>query len=287
MAGWRGVLHCGNNDQAKIWSIKANGEKKVRHGLRQCAICKKQFRVTVGTIFEDSHIPLNVWLAAWYLICGAKKGMSALQLKRHLWGDNKGSYKTAWFMAHRIRHAMQDKVFTEKLSGVVEVDETYVGGKAIGRGYQRRMENKTPVVTMVERGGKKRSVVIERVSGKTITPLIVKNVANNAVLVTDESSAYNNMHHVYDHREVKHMAKEYARKEKGIVVHTNTVEGSFALLKRGIVGSFHHVSRKHLPLYIAEFDFRWNHRKATDGERTVTGLRKAEGKRLTMNRISK
>ncbi len=109
--------HCGNGDQAKVWTIKPNGEKKVRHGLRQCAVCKKQFRVTVGTIFEDSHIPLNLWLVAWYLICGAKKGMSAKQLQRHL---GLGSYKSAWFMAHRIRHAMQDPVFNKQLSGTVE-----------------------------------------------------------------------------------------------------------------------------------------------------------------------
>ena len=279
--------HCGNKDEAKMWNIAANDEKKIRHGLRQCAVCKKQFRVTVGTIFEDSHVPLNLWLVAWYLICGAKKGMSALQLKRHLWGDNKGSYKTAWFMAHRIRHAMKDESFSTKLTGIVEADETYVGGKQRS-GHKGYSTNKTPVVTVVERGGQKRSVAIHghtsssKVTGKTLQNFVIQNVESSSVLVTDENPGYRHMKHVYDHRGVKHGAKEYARKEKDMVVHTNTVESSFSLLKRGIIGSFHHVSRKHLPLYAAEFDFRWNHRKSTDGERTVAALRKADGKRLRL-----
>lgn len=256
-----------------------------RAGLKQCAACKKQFRVTVGTIFEDSHIPLNTWLIAWFLMCGAKKGMSALQLKRHLWGDKKGSYKTAWFMAHRIRHTM-GQLFGNKLSGVVEADETYIGGYQKS-GRKGKSTNKSTVVTVVERGGSKRSVVLPaspsgNVSKKAIADFVLENVEPHSTLMTDESNAYRHMRHVYKHHGVKHTSGEYARNEGGMNVNTNTVEGSFSLLKRGIVGSFHHISKKHLPLYLAEFDYRWNTRKATDGERTVEALGKTGGKRLTM-----
>lgn len=270
--------HCGNNDQSKFWKIKGNEEKKVRVGLRQCAECKKQFRVTVGTIFEDSHIPLNLWLVAWYLMCGAKKGISAKQMQRHL---GLGSYKSAWFLCHRIRHAMQDPVFEGKLTGVVEVDETYVGGYQTAEDRKIK-DNKTPVVSLVERGGKKRSMVMKRVTSKNLQETIMNHVHHTATVVTDENNAYRYLHHAFDHRSVKHMANEYARREKDMVVHSNTVESSFSLLKRGVIGSFHHVSEQHLPLYLAEFDFRWNSRKDKDGKRTVEGLRKTAGKRLLM-----
>lgn len=270
--------HCKNNDQAKIWSIKASEEKKIRVGLRQCGVCKKQFRVTIGSIFEDSHIPLNIWLIAWYLICGAKKGMSALQLKRHL---GLGSYKTAWFMVHRIRKTMQDDIFSTKLSGTVEVDETYIGGRQKS-GRSGFSTNKSTVVTAVERGGQKRSVVMQKVTGTNLKQFVKENVMICSTVCTDDNNQYRGLEPKFTHKVVKHSAKEFARKEKGFNVHTNTVEGSFSLLKRGIVGSFHHVSRKHLPLYCAEFDFRWNHRKSTDGERTVAALARCGGKRLTM-----
>jgi transposase-like protein len=134
--------HCKNNDLTKIWKIKANPEKKIRAGLHRCASCNKEFTCTVGTIFEDSHIPLRKWLIAWYMICSSKKGISSLQLQRNL---NLGSYRTALFMSHRIRHAIKDPVFSDKLSGTVEVDETYIGGKKkfVGMGYRK---DKVPVV---------------------------------------------------------------------------------------------------------------------------------------------
>lgn len=276
--------HCKNADQSKFWKIAGNKEKKIRAGLRQCVECKKQFRVTVGTIFEDSHIPLNLWLVAWYLICGAKKGMSAKQLQRHL---GLGSYKSAWFMAHRIRHAMQDPMFSEPMKGTVEVDETYVGGKEkrsfdpVTLKMKTGFSNKTPVVSLVERNGKKRSFVM-RVTAKNVRQVINEHIDTSATVMTDESRLYPKVCDTHKHKSVNHRAKEYARKEGGDVIHTNTVESSFSLLKRGIIGSFHHVSRKHLHRYMAEFDFRWNHRKTTDGFRTVAGLRKIEGKRLLM-----
>jgi transposase-like protein len=269
--------HCSNNDKSKIYKRTANAESKVRVGLWECGACGKQFRATIGTIFEDSHIPLNKWLIAFYLICGAKKGMSAMQLQRHL---GLGSYKSAWFMAHRIRHAMQDPTFFGPLKGTVEVDETYVGGKTAGRGAAYK-GNKTPVVALVERGGNVRSMVMDHVTGTNLKAAVRQHVEEDSHVYTDEHGGYYGLDRTHGHKTVNHSKKEYARREMKLVVHTNTVEGYFSLLKRGVVGSFHHVSRKHLPLYLSEFDFRYNTRKQTDSERTVAALRKSQGKRLT------
>jgi transposase-like protein len=190
------------------------------------------------------------------------------------------SYKAAWFMAHRLRHAMSAGIFAGKLTGTVEVDETYVGGRTVGTGHGFK-GNKTPVVTIVERGGDKRSMVMERVTAHNLQSAVRENVLICSNVYTDEHAGYVGLSPKFEHKSVKHCAKEYARKEKGENVHTNTVESSFSLLKRGIVGAFHHVSKKHLGLYISEFDFRWNHRKTTDGERTVAGLARCKGKRLS------
>ena len=225
--------HCNNNDQNKFWKIEANKDKKIRVGLRQCVECKKQFRVTVGTIFEDSHVPLNLWLIAWYLMSGAKKGISALQLKRSLWGDKKGSYKTAWFMCHRIRHAMADPVFEGKLTGTVEVDETYVGPKMRGQGCYKAWHSKTPIVSLVERGakGRKRSIVVERVTAKTVKAAIREHVAQESMVNTDESQVYRDLNVERPHETINHGKRQYSRKGKdGNTVTTNTVESSFALL---------------------------------------------------------
>ena len=275
--------HCGNQEAKKLWKIQSNPEKKIRAGLRQCGVCKKQFRATVGTLFEKSHIPLHYWLVAWYLLCGAKKGISAKQVQRYL---GIKTYQTAWFLCHRIRHAMRDPVFEGKLEGVVEVDETYVGGYQTAEDRKIK-DNKTPVVSLVERGGKKRSMVMKRVTSKNLQEAVINHVHPTATVITDENNAYRYLHHAFDHRSVKHMAKEYARREQDMVVHSNTVESSFSLLKRGVIGNFHHVSEKHLPLYLAEFDFRWNSRKDTDGERTVEGLKRVTGKRLTWKPLIK
>jgi transposase-like protein len=269
--------HCKNNDQSKIWKIKSNPDKKIRAGLHRCASCNKEFTCTVGTIFEDSHIPLRKWLIAWYLVCSSKKGISSLQLQRIL---DLGSYRTALFMTHRIRHAIKDPVFNDKLSGTVEVDETYVGGKKkyVGRGS---LKGKVPVVSLLERGGRVRSQVMKRITGKTLKAAIHKNVMVLSEIHTDENRSYCAVRSLYDHHTVKHAMGEYVRREKDRLVTTNGVEGYFSLLKRGIVGTFHHVSEQHLPLYLAEFDHRHNFRKVSDGERTVAALKKATGKRLT------
>jgi transposase-like protein len=270
---------CKSSNPERVYEMKA---ASVRAGLFNCKDCRRQFTVTMGTIFEDSHIPLRKWLVAWYLLCSSKKGMSSLQMQRIL---GLGSYRTALFMTHRIRHALRDTVYPDKLSGTVEMDETYIGGKNTGRGKSRRFENKTPVVALVERGGRVRSQVMERVTGKNLRGAIRENVLICSAVHTDDYPAYRGLGPKYTHRVVKHSAKEYARREDGQVTHTNTVEGFFGLLKRGVIGTFHQVSKKHLPLYLAEFDHRWNHRAVTDGERTVAGLMKARGKRLTYKAI--
>lgn len=278
--------HCKNADQKRIWEIKENPSKKIRAGLHHCAECKKQFTVTVGTIFEDSHIPLRKWLVAWYLLCSSKKGISSLQIQRML---GLGSYHTALFMMHRIRYALAQPAFTGMLKGVVEMDETYVGGKATGSRKTGRSwdSNKTCVVSLVERGGKARSLVLDRVTSENLHGAIMEHVQDGSTVVTDDFMGYRNMPKIFTHKSVKHSVKEYVRKEKDLKVHTNTVESKFSLLKRGIIGTFHQVSKKHLPLYLAEFDHRFNHRKSTDGERTVSALKLAEGKRLTLKPLKK
>jgi transposase-like protein len=273
---------CKCADQSKFSTIAPNPEKKVRAGLRWCSNCEKQFTVTIGTIFEDSHIPLRKWLIAWYLVCSSKKGISSLQLQRLL---ELGSYRTALFMTHRIRYALKDPSFSDKLSGTVEVDETYVGGKQTGVGGGSKI-GKVPVVSLLERGGHVRSQVMRHVTGNNLKQVIKDNVTICADVNTDDNFKYRGLEPKFNHYVVKHSAKEYVRREKDRLVMTNGVEGFFSLLKRGVVGTFHHISEQHLPLYLAEFDHRHNCREMTDGERTIQGLQKVEGKRLTYRKVS-
>ena len=227
--------------------------------------------MTVGTIFEDSHIPLDKWLIAIYLMCSSKKGISAHQLHRML----KLSYKAAWFMCHRIRYAMEQGPLAAKLGGVIEADETYVGGKV--RGHQWA-DNKRPVLSVVQRGGRVRSFHMERVTAENLRQVLKDNVEVSARLMTDEYRGYTVAGTDFaSHETVNHSEREYSRGD----VSTNTIEGFFGLLKRGINGVYHHVGRKHLHRYLGEFDFRYNERKVTDGERAQNALKGFEGKRLT------
>src|SRR6266699_3011069 len=176
--------HCKNADHKRIWEINASESANIRVGLRQCAECKKQFTVTVGTIFEDSHIPLRKWLVAWYLLCSSKKGISSLQIQRML---GLGSYRTALFMMHRIRYAISHPNFTGMLKGTVEVDETYVGGKVRGKGRRfGKLGNKTCVVSLVERGGNARSFVLNRITGHNLKSAIMEHVQDGSIVCTDD-----------------------------------------------------------------------------------------------------
>src|SRR5437762_7892104 len=203
--------HCKNADHKRIWEIKENPEKKIRAGLFHCAECGKQFTVTVGTIFEDSHIPLRKWLVAWYLLCSSKKGISSLQIQRML---GLGSYRTALFMMHRIRYALAHPGFTGMLKGVVEMDETYIGGKATGsrKTGRARFSNKACVVSLVERGGKARSMVVDRVTSQNLHDAIMEHVQDGSVVVTDDFTGYRNMTKIFTHKAVQHAAKEYVRR---------------------------------------------------------------------------
>lgn len=196
--------HCGNADSARIYTLTANPEAKIRSGMHKCAECRETFTVTVGTVMEDSHVPLHKWLIAFYMMCASKTQIAALQLQRQL---ELGSYRTALFLCHRIRFALMDFFPSRKLAGTVEADETYLRGKIHGRG-RGYVKNKTPVVALVERGNAKRS----------------------------------------------------------------------------IDGTHHRISRRHTGLYLAELDHKYNTRKLSDGQRTVVGIRKMEGKRLTLHR---
>lgn len=266
---------CKCNDQSKFSLIAANPEKKVRAGLRWCSDCKSQFTVTIGTVFEDSKIPLRKWLIAWYLLCSSKKGISSLQLQRNL---ELGSYRTALFMAHRIRHALKENGYADKLDGTIEADETFVGGVTKGKG--QHAGNKVPVMAMVQRGGTVRSKVMPTVNGANLKQAIRDNVKAGSQVHTDAHMGYRQLAGEFEHHSVKHMAGEFSRHEGENVVTTASVESFFSLLKRGVVGTFHHVSAQHLPLYLAEFEHRHNYRKASDGERTDAGLQMAVGKRL-------
>lgn len=279
--------HCKNADQAKIWKLEANKKAKIRPGLYQCKECAKQFTVMVGTIFTDSHIPLRKWLIAWYMICNAKKGVSALQIQRAL---GLGSYRTAWMMMHKIRHAMADPVFNQPLSGELEADEMYYGpkpkkdkdGKLIEKGY-RKNSSKIPILALVQRDGGVRTQVVAAVNNHNIRKFFQTHAHRQSTLNTDESNPYVPIGRGFPkHNTVVHRRKEYQRvNPDGSIASTNTVESFFSLLRRGLNGSFHHVSKEHLFRYCDEFAFRWNFRKATDGERFVAGLKQTEGKRLT------
>lgn len=265
---------CGSMD---VYRIVAKEGSKTREGLYRCKDCRKlkknnQFTVTVGTIFEDSHIKLSLWLMAISLMCASKKGISAHQVHRML-GI---TYKTAWFMCHRIRFAMQptDK---KRMRGVIEADETYIGGKARMAWRLTGRENKTPVVALVQRGGRVRSFVVPSVTAMTLKEVLLENVHPSSHLMTDENVGYKKIGKQFaSHQTVNHARDEYARGD----VTTNTVEGFFGLLKRGVNGTFHHISKEHLHRYLSEFDFRYNRRKMTDQQRTVQAIAGFEGKRL-------
>jgi transposase-like protein len=277
--------HCGGADPYTITPGKSTKARTTRKGLYKCRACRKQFTVTVGTVFEDSHIPINKWMQAIYLLCSSKKGISAHQLHRML-GI---TYKSAWFMAHRLRYAMTQTPLVEKLGGIVEADETYIGGKVRPRNFVKgqpykanrrgaHTDNKIAVVALVERGGRVRAFPMEKVTAANVHEVINANVRSDAHLMTDESSLYPAIgKHMKAHDAVKHSNNEYVRG----TAHTNTVEGFFSLLKRGINGIYHHVGKGHVGRYVDEFSFRYDYRKVTDGERVQFAIDGAEGKRLT------
>lgn len=267
--------HCGVLD--KFYKLTGDAH---RPGLYKCSECREQFSVTVGTVFESSKIKLHIWLQACHLMSASKKGVSSKQLERMLGV----SYKTAWFMSHRIREAMNIAP-TSRLGGdggPVEVDETYWGNVGKNKPGHRGGDHKMKIVSLVDRTtGEKRSIHVPEVTSHTLKPILIANVSRDARLMTDDSKVYAKIGGRFvAHQTVNHSEKEYARGD----VTTNTVEGSFGLLKRGLNGTFHSVSEQHLQRYCNEFDFRWNYRIKTgynDLQRQQMILMNIAGKRLT------
>jgi transposase-like protein len=288
--------HCGS-----VRVTRMEGEAH-RAGLFNCRDCRNQFSATVGTVFERSHIPLHKWMLANHLMNASKKGVSAHQLHRTL----SLPYKTAWFMAHRLREAMRDPTPTP-LGGegkVIEADEAYHGKREIPREPQRHDKyrakptkrgkgggaQKRPIVALVERGGEARAVHMNTVTSKNLRDFMVKNVSRKSKLHTDESNLYPAIGAEFArHETVNHANKEYARGKGDDLVTTNSAEGFFGVFKRGMTGVYQHCGEQHLQRYLDEFTFRYNNRIAlgvNDTERAETALRGAEGKRLTYRRIN-
>lgn len=293
--------HCGSVD--KIYRLegvrskpsKKNPEGVERHGLRKCAACRQQFTVRIGTIFEESHIPLHKWLQAIHLMCSSKKGISSNQLHRVL----EITLKSAWFLSHRIREAMREGDLGPMGGNgkTVEADETYFGkksgpapmmttsGRPFTKGGKTGPSHKRAVLGLVERGGAVRTFHVERANKENVASLVSENVHHESILMTDESRLYETIGATFaDHKTTKHSAKEYARREGDMVIHSNTIENYFSVFKRGMKGVYQHCAEKHLHRYLAEFDFRYNNRIGLgidDGGRYIAALIGVKGKRLT------
>ena len=270
---WRARPFCPHCGSTKVYNFSNRRTHK-------CGDCRQKFSIKVGTIFEDSKIPLHKWFMAIYLITAHKKGISSIQLGK----DIGVTQKTAWFMNHRLREATKTKAFTAPLKNTIEVDETYVGGKEKNKHQNKRtrgtqghsLKTKSPVVALVERGGDVRAFHVEDTQRRTLHGLIEQNVALGAKVNTDEYPAYRGLDTFYLHGSVNHVGGKYVLGE----VHTNTIEGFFFGFKRGIFGIYHHVSKKHLQRYLDEFSMRYNHRDEDNGTGFVSLLINCNG-RLT------
>jgi len=268
--------------EAYALTAKPSSRRPVAPGTYKCKNCRQFFTVRIGTIFEESKIPISKWLMAIHLMTSSKKGISSHQMPRELGVTQ----KTAWFLNHRIREPRTQEPMAGMLQGVVEADETYVGGKPrphSGKKSQRgRGTSKKPVMVLVERDGSARAVPLDTVSGKTLKGQIAVNVAKESIVMTDEFSAYSGLDtQIARHETVNHSAGQYSRvSDDGLTIHTNTAESFFALLKRGHYGTFHQLSKQHLHRYCNEFGFRWTERKVSDGERMVAAIKGTEGRRL-------
>lgn len=270
-----GCVHCGSVDVYKMRDAQT-GERNNRY-LWRCHDCKRQYTVRIGTVFEETRLDLRHWCYAFWRAATSKKGVAALEIKRQC----NISYKSALFLMNRIRFALApDNEDFQKLKGTVEVDETYVGGKPRYRHQvlPGRGTGKTPVFAAVERKGRIRRQVVANVNGLTLRSAIRRLVDTRSRIITDDFSSYMGIGKEFSggHHRIAHSTKEYVRGD----IHTNTVESSFAILKRGIMGIYHNVSQEYLHRYLWQFDFIWNHRNLNDGERAILAVKAAEGRRL-------
>jgi transposase-like protein len=283
-------VHCGCVDVVKL------AGKATRPGVYKCKTsgCRKQFTVTVGTIFERSHVPLKTWLEAFALMCAAKKGRSALELQRLL---GLGSYQTAWHMCHRIRYAMETGMFTDPLGGPgkdVMADEMFHGPKPANQHRKKRpgkkgVSRKVAIMGLVEKGGRAIVVPIGHVTKAALKRNLDKYADKQSRLITDEAMPYRILGREFagGHEKVLHKDGEYARGKGADMISTNEMESFWGLFRRGLIGSYHHVSKEHLARYCNEFAFRWSHRKINDGERTRIALKGTLGRRLTYRQPSR
>lgn len=254
---WPMGVHCPRCGNAEVYALKT---RPFHWQCQACAESGYRFSVLVGTIFENTNYPLRTWFRVIHMMLTSKKGISALQVHRTI---GTGSYRTAWYMCHRIRAGLQDENF-RKLLGVVEIDETYIGGKdgnRHGKDRKGREDKKAIVAGAVKRGGKVIARVIENTTARTLGQFINNTVHDRvSLLASDDNAAYRYLRKKYPHKAVRHSRGEYVVG----AVHTNTIEGFWSILKRGVVGTYHKVSKKYLPLYVAEFSFRYNNRKNAD-----------------------
>jgi transposase-like protein len=268
--------HCGSTSVYKM--MDADGVNRNARFLWRCRECQKQYTVRIGTVYEETRLELRHWCYAFWRAATSKKGVAALEIMRHC----QISYKSALFLMNRIRFAMAPDPNAPKLQGTVEADECYVGGKPRPHNGQinkrGRGTRKTPVFAVVERSGNIKRRVVADVTSETLRSALLEEVDIRARIVTDEFGSYSGIGTVFEggHRHVNHGTREYAFGD----IHTNTVESSFAILKRGIMGIYHNVSREYLHRYLWQFDFVWNNRYLNDGERTFVAIKSAEGKRL-------
>jgi transposase-like protein len=274
---WGDAPACPRCGVVDVYQMKAADGGRNKDYRWRCKGCKQMFTVRTGTIFEESRLPLRVWVYAFWKACSSKKGISALQLSREM----EITHKSALFVLRRIRHGLSHND-APKLTGTVEVDETYVGGKPRHWGTSKRGRGteKVPVVGMVQRGGDVRFRLMERLTSDRMIEVLRENADGSCRVITDSYRIYEPLGGIFKggHEAVNHTAREYKR--PGTDIHSNTVEGVFSLIKRGVMGTFHSVSRKHLPNYLNEFEFRWNTRKLDDGQRVTRAIRQIEGKRL-------
>jgi len=265
---------CGDTD---VYQVKGRDGLRNKDYRWRCHGCSEFFTVRTGTVFQETRLPLRVWVYAIWKACSSKKGISALQLSREM----EITHKTALFVLRRIRHGLGE-VQPEKLMGTIEVDEVYIGGKPRYKGISKwgRGTSKTPVLGVVQRGGDVRFHVLQRITGENIGKFVKENADLSCRVITDEFPVYRRPAAQFEggHEVVKHKAGEYAR--VGSDVHSNTVESVFSLIRRGVMGTFHSISRKHLPNYLNEFQFRWDTRKMDDGQRVAAAIKQIDGKRL-------